>query len=94
MSTTLTAARVAAGLNVVLLVALAAMWVRNYRVIRSKQTLGSIVFALLLLAENSLAFYYYNFADIALSAPAVRAMMYLQILEAAAIVVLVAVFWE
>lgn len=94
MSATLNAARVAAGLNVVLLVALAAMWVRNYRMIRSKRTLGSIVFALLLLAENSLAFYYYNFADIALSVPAVRAMMYLQILEAAAIVVLVAVFWE
>ena len=64
MSATLNAARVAAALNVALLAALVGLLARNYRVIRSKQTLGTAVFAALLLAENSLAFYYYNFADI------------------------------
>jgi len=85
----LDAARAAAGLNVVLLVVLAGIWLRNLRTIRSKQTFGSLVFAILLLGENSLASYYYSFAPISLSAPAVRAMMYLQILETAGIAVLV-----
>ena len=94
MSVTLDAARVAAALNVVLLATLAGIWLRNLRTIRTKQTLGSLLFAGFLLAENVLAFYYYNFADIALSAPAVRAMMYLQILETVGIAILVYVTWE
>jgi hypothetical protein len=94
MSLTLEVARVAAGLNVVLLAVLSGIWLRNLRAIRSKQTFGSLLFAVLLLGENALAFYYYNFATIPLSAPAVRAMMYLQILETAAIAVLVYVVWE
>lgn len=94
MSLTLDAARVAAALNVLLLVVLVGIWTRNLREIRSKQTFGSLLFALFLLGENALAFYYYNFASIPLSAPAVRAMMYLQVLEAAGIAVLVYVVWE
>lgn len=96
MSLTLDAARVAAAINVVLLAGLAGIWVRNYREIRAPMTLGSIVFAVLLLAENALAFYYYTFAPIRaeLSAPAVRAMMYLQILEAVGITVLAYVTWQ
>lgn len=88
------AARVAAAANVVLLLGLIGIWVRNYREIRSPMTLGSTVFATLLLAENGLAFYYYTFASIELSAPAVRAMMYLQILEAVGIAVLSYVTWR
>jgi len=59
-------------------------------------TLGSIVFAVLLFAEHALAFCYYTFAPIRteLSAPAVRAMMYLQILEAVGITVLAYVTWQ
>ncbi|MEF8775655.1 MAG: hypothetical protein V5A43_04025 [Haloarculaceae archaeon] len=94
MSLTLDAARVAAGLNVVLLLVLAAIWARNYREIRSRLTLGSLVFALLLGGENVLAFYYYTFSGLALSAPAIRAMMYLQMLETVAIAALVVVTWE
>ena len=81
MSVLLDVARLAAGLNVLLLLALAAVWVRNYREIPSKQTLGTLVFALLLVAENGLALYYYTLSGLALSAPAIRAMMYLQVLE-------------
>ena len=94
MSLTLDAARVAAAANVVFLLALIGIWVRNYREIRSPMTLGSAVFATLLLAENALAFYYYTLASIPLSAPAVRAMMYLQILEAVGVAVLTYVTWR
>ncbi|MFB6281962.1 MAG: hypothetical protein ABEH40_08085 [Haloferacaceae archaeon] len=94
MSLMLDAARVAAGANVVLLLVLAGIWARTLREIRTKQTLGSLLFALFLLGENALAVYYYSFAPIALSAPAVRAMMYLQMLETAGIAVLVYVAWE
>ncbi|TQQ81327.1 hypothetical protein EGH24_09405 [Halonotius terrestris] len=94
MSLTLDTARVAAGLNVLLLLVLVSVWARTLREIRTKQTLGSLLFALFLLGENLLAFYYYNFSTIPLSAPAVRAMMYLQILETAGIAVLVYVTWE
>jgi hypothetical protein len=37
-------------LNIVLLLALASVWLDTYRQIASKQTLGALVFALLLLA--------------------------------------------
>lgn len=94
MSTTLDAARIAAALNVVLLTVLVSIWARNLRQIRTRQTVGSLVFALFLLAENLLAVYYYNFASIPLSAPAVRAMMYLQILETVGIAALVYVTLE
>ena len=94
MSTILDAARIAAGLNVLVLVALASLLIRNYRRISSRQTLGMALFAGLLLAENALALYYYTLADIPLSAPAVRAMMYLQVLEAGAVLVVAWVFWE
>jgi len=82
MSTLLAVAQVAAAVNVVLLLALAYVWGRNYRRIDSKQTLGTLVFAVLLLAENALAFYYYTFSGLELTTPAIRAMMFLQILEA------------
>jgi hypothetical protein len=94
MSLTLDIARVAAAVNVVLLVVLVSVWARNLRQIRSRQTFGSLLFALLLLGENALAVYYYNFAAIPLSVPAVRAMMYLQIMETAGIAVLVYVIWN
>lgn len=44
--------RSAAVLNIVLLVGLSYLWVRNYLQFRSKHTLGLAVFAVLLLVEN------------------------------------------
>ena len=85
MSTLLTVARVAAAANVVLLLALMYVWATTYRQVRSKQTLGTLVFAALLLAENVLAFYYYTVSGLDLSTPAIRAMMLLQVLELLAI---------
>ncbi|EMA61691.1 hypothetical protein C470_06618 [Halorubrum distributum JCM 13561] len=90
---TLGVARVAAGLNILLLLVLVGIWGRNYLEIRSKHTLGSAVFALFLLAENALAlFYYLNPPQ--MSTPALRAMMYLQILEFVGIAFLVYVTWD
>ncbi|RAW45253.1 hypothetical protein DQW50_09800 [Halorubrum sp. 48-1-W] len=88
MTLVLDVARVAAAVNVLLLVVLVGIWGRNYLEIRSKHTLGSVVFALFLLAENALALFYYLDPP-AMSPPAVRAMMYLQILEFVGIAFLV-----
>jgi hypothetical protein len=54
MSVWLTAARVAAGLNVVLLVALSYVWATNYRRHGATHTLGLLVFGVVLLVENAL----------------------------------------
>ena len=93
MSLLIDIARVAAGVNVVLLLALLSVWGRNYLEIRSKHTLGSVVFAGFLLAENSLALYYYLFGP-AMPSAAIRAMMYLQVLETVGIAFLVYVTWD
>lgn len=93
MAIVLDVARAAAAVNVVLLVVMLRVWGRNYVMIRSKHTLGSLVFAVFLLAENLLAlFYYLNPPQ--LSPPAVRAMMYLQILELVGIAFLAYVTWD
>jgi len=94
MSRLLTIAQAAAVINVVLLAALAYVWVSNYLQVRSKQTLGTLVFALLLLCENALAFYYYTFSTLELTTPAIRAMMFLQLLETLAIAFLVWVTYD
>ncbi|WP_435358508.1 hypothetical protein [Haloarchaeobius sp. DFWS5] len=46
--------------NVVLLLALGYVWGRNFLKFRSKHTMGLLVFASLLLAENLLVLYYYS----------------------------------
>jgi hypothetical protein len=87
VSLMLDVARVAAGLNLVFLTVLLAIWGRNYLEIRSKHTLGTLVFAVFLFAENLLALYYYLTA-VTLPPIAVRPMMYLQVLELAGILFL------
>jgi len=89
----LDAARAAAAINVVLLIGLIAIWVRNYREIRAPMTLGSIVFATLLLAENAVALYTYLNPP-QMSPPAVEAMMVIQVLETVGIAVLMYVTWK
>lgn len=53
------AARTAAAVNVALLGALGYVWLRNYRQHRAQHTLGLLVFAALLLAQNALWLYFY-----------------------------------
>lgn len=88
MSLLVDAARVAVGLNAVLLAVVMAVWGRNYRKLRTKHTLGLLVFATLLFLENAFALYFYT-ADPTLSfwfdtqVPAVawRAMLLFHVLE-------------
>ena len=93
MTLILDVARIAAAVNVVLLVGLIAIWVRTYREVRAPMTLGSIVFASFLLAENAVALYFYFNAP-AMPTLAVEVMMLLQILEAGGIAVLAYVTWQ
>lgn len=96
----LTAASAATALNVLLLAGLAVLWGRNYRQFRSKHALGLLVFAVLLLAENLLAFYYYVLDPqvatlLGTAAPvAGRAMMFVQVLELAGLLFLAWVSWD
>lgn len=52
-------ARAAAGLNVLLLVALGAVWLRNYRTHGASHTLGLLIVAGFLLVENGLWLFFY-----------------------------------
>ncbi len=53
-------ARAAVAVNVALLGGLAFVWVRNYRSHGARHTLGLLVFAAVLLAQNLLALYLYT----------------------------------
>lgn len=63
MSRWLDVARIAAGVNVVLLLGLGSVWLRNYRRHRASHTLGLLVFAGFLLVENLLWIGFYVFHD-------------------------------
>jgi hypothetical protein len=93
MSLMLDAARIAAAVNVVLLLGLIGLWARTYREIRAPLTLGSMVFAGFLLAENAVALYFYFNAP-AMPTLAVQVMMVLQVLETVGIAVLAYVTWQ
>jgi hypothetical protein len=54
MSAWLTAVQLAAGVNVVLLVGLSYVWIEGYRDHGASHTLGLLLFAVVLLAENVL----------------------------------------
>lgn len=101
MSLWLDAARVVTTLNLVLLVVLGSVWVRNYRQLRSRQTLGMATFAAILLVENGFALYVYTL-DPVLEAwfssqvpdPAWQAMIAFHGLEAVALLLLARVTLE
>lgn len=59
MNTTTQAAIVLSGVNVVLLLALSAVWLRNYRTFRTPLLLGLLAFGVVLLVENAIAVYYF-----------------------------------
>ncbi|WP_226012780.1 hypothetical protein [Halomicrobium salinisoli] len=52
-------ATVLAGVNVLLLLPLVGVWVRNYSTFRTNLVLGLVVFAVAMLAENAVAVYYF-----------------------------------
>jgi hypothetical protein len=93
MSLAVDLARVSAVLNLGLLLALAYVWGSNYLQIRSKQTLGTLVFVAFLFGENALALYYY-FTAVSLPAAAMQAMMFLSVLETLGLAFLVYVTYD
>jgi hypothetical protein len=92
--------RAAMAVNVLLLLALCSVWVRNYRQIKSKHTLGLLLFGVLLLGENLLGLYYFAVHDVltawftGLPSISATAFMVLRLLEMAAIVFLLWVTWD
>lgn len=93
MSLMLDAARLAAGINIVLLAVIIGVWVNTYREVKAPFTLASIIFAAFLFAENVVALYFYFNAP-AMPTVAVQVMMILQILETLGISVLAYVTWQ
>ncbi|MFB6252102.1 MAG: hypothetical protein ABEI27_10540 [Halobellus sp.] len=93
MSLMLDAARIAAGINIVLLLVVLRVWIGTYREIRAPFTLASMIFATFLLAENVVALYFY-FTAPSMPLVAVRVMMLLQILETGGIGALTYVTWQ
>jgi hypothetical protein len=94
-------ARLAAAVNVVLLVTLCGLWGRNYVAFRTKHTLGLFTFATFLLAENAVALYYYQvdptlsvWFSTAVPAVAWRAMLTLHVFEAVGLTFLTWVTWD
>ena len=59
MSDALLVASTLSGLNVLLLVALTAVWVNNYRTFRTPLLLGLVAFGAVMLVENGVALYYF-----------------------------------
>jgi hypothetical protein len=60
MSAWIDFARITVVANLLLLAVLGGVWIQNYRKLRSRQTLGMIVFAALLFVENGFALYVYT----------------------------------
>lgn len=94
-------ARGAVALNILLLAVLLYVWGRNYYRIRSKHTLGLLVFGLLLLGENAFALYFYLIDELlstwfstAVPDPAWQAMVLLHVLEAIGLAVLTWITWD
>jgi hypothetical protein len=59
MESTILAASALAGLNIIFLAVLSAVWIRNYRTFRTNLVLGLLAFGLVLLAENAVALYFF-----------------------------------
>ena len=74
MTPFLTVASALAGLNILLLAALIAVWGRNYREFRTPLTLGLLTFAVVLLIENLVAIgFFFSSGMLYAAAPASQA---------------------
>ncbi|PSP38595.1 hypothetical protein BRC71_05420 [Halobacteriales archaeon QH_7_65_31] len=60
MNSWILAVQITIAVTLVLLSVLVVVWGRNYRRVRSRQTLGMLVFAGILLVENGFALYVYS----------------------------------
>jgi hypothetical protein len=87
MQPTLLIASALSGLSILLLLALVAVWLRNYRTFRSSLTLGLVAFGVVLLAENVLAIYFFFSTSMLYSGDPVaqRALVVLRALQVCAL---------
>jgi hypothetical protein len=100
MTTWVSIARVAIVVNLLFLLSLGYVWGRNYVRLRSKHTLGMLLFVSFLFAENVLAFYLYLFDPTlrvwvtAVPPPAQQAMTGLRVAEALGLAFLTWTTWD
>jgi hypothetical protein len=100
MAIWLDVARITAGVNILLLLGLSYVWVRNYAEFRSKHTLALSLFGLVLLVENAVALYFFSLDPIisvwlSTSDPIAQwAMMVLRLLEFGALVIMTWATWD
>ncbi|MFC4357740.1 hypothetical protein ACFO0N_07235 [Halobium salinum] len=93
-------ARVAIGVNLLLLLSLVYVWGRNYAQIRSPLALGLLLFGGFLFLENGMAFYFYFFEPTLrvwvteIPALAQLAMTLLRVCETVALVFLTWTTWR
>ncbi|EMA55076.1 MULTISPECIES: hypothetical protein [Halococcus] len=59
MSDTMTIASLLSGVSIVMLLALTAVWLNNYRTFRTPLVLGLVAFGAVLLVENGVSLYYF-----------------------------------
>jgi hypothetical protein len=90
MGTWITVAAALAGVNVLLLLALTAVWVRNYRQFRTGMVAGLVAFGTVMILENAAAIYFFFSMQMLYSGdPGVQqAVAVLKALEALALVFL------
>lgn len=90
MMTALTIATLFSAVSIVLLLALTAVWVRNYRQFGTPLVLGLVIFGVVLLLENAVAIYFsYGMSMFYASDPVVQqAVAILRGLQLVAIAVL------
>jgi hypothetical protein len=88
-------AKLAVAVNALLLLALLAVWGRNYVEFRSKHALGLATFGFFLFAENAFALYFYlmdpmlaGWFNSSMPAPAWRALMTLHVTQSVALAAL------
>ena len=96
MSTELTVAAGLAGVNIILLLGLGAVWVRNYRTFRTPLVLGLVAFAAVLLVQNLAALYFFFSMEMLYAGnPAIHTVvLVLRGLETLALLILAYVTWK
>lgn len=96
MSTELTAAAALAGVNILLLVGLGAIWLRNYWTFRTTLVLGLVAFVVVLLLQNVAALYFFFSMEMLYVAdPGIHTVvLVLRGLETVALVILAYVTWK
>lgn len=91
---TIDLASIVSFLNIILLLMLSFIYVRNYRTIKSKFCLGLMIFALLFLIQNLIAFYFQITMMYYYSKEVANIAFVLNALEALGFVALLYITWK